>query len=44
MQILQWFNGANDVQTVSVPRERVDFSKNWTFEALRLFKNGKFSC
>ncbi|KAH7730137.1 core-2/I-Branching enzyme family protein [Aphelenchoides avenae] len=39
MQILQWFNGANDVQTVSVPRERVDFSKNWTFEALRLFKN-----
>lgn len=40
MQILKWFNGANDVETVAVPRERVDFSKNWTFEALRLFHNG----
>ncbi|KAH7701592.1 Protein H41C03.3 [Aphelenchoides avenae] len=39
VRIHKWFNGSNDVSSRALPGGRVDGSKNWTFEALNLFRN-----
>ncbi|KAH7707245.1 core-2/I-Branching enzyme family protein [Aphelenchoides avenae] len=39
VQIQKWFNGSNDVSSRELPGGRVDGGKNWTFEALNLFRN-----
>lgn len=41
VQILKWFNGSNDISSKPLPSGRIDGGKNWTFEALHLFRNGE---
>lgn len=42
VQILKWFNGANDIEVYDLLTERVDLKKNWTLQALEIFRNGSF--
>ncbi|KAI6170637.1 N-acetyllactosaminide beta-1,6-N-acetylglucosaminyl-transferase, isoform C [Aphelenchoides bicaudatus] len=39
LQIFKWFNGTNDIASNKVVWKRINKKANWTFEALRLFKN-----
>uniref|UniRef100_A0A914Z4R3 Receptor ligand binding region domain-containing protein n=1 Tax=Panagrolaimus superbus TaxID=310955 RepID=A0A914Z4R3_9BILA len=41
VQILTWFDGTNDMMIIPVNPERVNLNYTWTFEELRIFKNGK---
>lgn len=41
IQVYKWMDGANDVKIDKVPQDgRVDESKDWSFQALNLFRNG----
>ncbi|KAI3408874.1 hypothetical protein GPALN_007468 [Globodera pallida] len=39
VQIYRWLNGANDVEVTWPPKGRVNESLDWSFEAIRLFRN-----
>uniref|UniRef100_A0A915EVZ2 Uncharacterized protein n=1 Tax=Ditylenchus dipsaci TaxID=166011 RepID=A0A915EVZ2_9BILA len=39
VQILEWMNGANDVEMKEAPEGRVNTKLDWSFEALRMFRN-----
>lgn len=43
VRILRWMNGSNDVEVTTLPGGRVDEKLDWSFEALKLFKNGLVS-
>jgi hypothetical protein len=42
IQVFKWLNGTNDILMAKVPAERVNPNVNWSFDALKLFKNGKY--
>ncbi|KAI6203752.1 Beta-1,3-galactosyl-O-glycosyl-glycoprotein beta-1,6-N-acetylglucosaminyltransferase 3 [Aphelenchoides besseyi] len=39
VRILKWMNGSNDVEITYMPGGRYDEKLDWSFEALKLFKN-----
>jgi hypothetical protein len=39
-QIMKWLNGANDLETTHADKGRIQWKMDWSFTALRLFKNG----
>ncbi|KAI1725098.1 core-2/I-Branching enzyme domain-containing protein [Ditylenchus destructor] len=39
VQILKWFNSANDVEVYPPPNNRVDWNMNWTLANLHIFRN-----
>ncbi|KAI6208501.1 Beta-1,3-galactosyl-O-glycosyl-glycoprotein beta-1,6-N-acetylglucosaminyltransferase 3 [Aphelenchoides besseyi] len=39
VRILKWLNGSNDVEITYMPGGRYDETLDWSFEALKLFKN-----
>uniref|UniRef100_A0A183BRP2 Uncharacterized protein n=1 Tax=Globodera pallida TaxID=36090 RepID=A0A183BRP2_GLOPA len=39
VQIYRWLNGANDVEVTWPPGGRVNESLDWSFEAIRMFRN-----
>ncbi|KAI6192219.1 hypothetical protein M3Y97_00313500 [Aphelenchoides bicaudatus] len=39
IQVFQWLNGTNDLDMMIVPEERVNKNADWSFDALKLFKN-----
>lgn len=42
VRVLKWLNGSNDVEITSIPGGRIDETLDWSFNALRLFKNRGF--
>jgi len=41
VQVMEWLDGANDVEVAKLPNGRVDLKQDWSFSALRLFRNGR---
>jgi hypothetical protein len=41
IQVFKWLNGTNDLMMIEATPDRINPNVDWSFEALKLFKNGK---
>lgn len=39
VQIFKWLNEANDLEITKPPSGRVNYLLDWSFEAIKIFKN-----